>query len=196
MAEFTGVMLGDGYLSNDRLKISLNSEVDRDYTEYVSGLIISLFGEDPIIKERKNENCLDLFVFRRSVLRNLFLWGLKKSPKRNNAVIPCQFLEYGSDVLRGLFDTDGCLVVANNNGYSYPRLEIKISPCPMQKQVINVLERLDFKFGVYDIGDGKVRIQLNGLVQLEMWINLIGFSNLKHIRKARQFFGKNSEGWI
>ena len=90
-------------------------------------------------------------------------------------------------VLRGYFETDGCLVTANNNGTIYPRLEMKVSPSTMQKQFIAILKKYKFSFGVYQIGDGKVRIQLNGKPQLEKWIKSVGFSNQKHIDKISRF---------
>ena len=94
-------------------------------------------------------------------------------------------------VLRGYFDTDGSVVITNNNGTLYPRLEMKISPSPMQQQFIDILEQFNFRFGVYDIGKGKVRIQMNGLECLNNWFTTIGFSNRKHGDKTIKLLHKN-----
>ena len=64
---------------------------------------------------------------------------------------------------------------------------MKICPSPMQKQIISILNTYGFNFGVYDIGKGKVRIQLNGKSQLNKWKDRIGFSNKKHIKKLKLF---------
>jgi len=40
------------------------------------------------------------------------------------------------------------LVLTDNNGTLYPRLEIKISECPMQDQIINLLEKKDTTLGL------------------------------------------------
>ncbi|MCD4666923.1 hypothetical protein K8R47_03890 [archaeon] len=186
-AEFIGIMLGDGYFVDDRIKISFNSKDDLDYIEYVKDLINNIFDVNPILKFRKNENTADLFVFKRNVIKILKEKGLLKSPKWNNAIIPKSFLKYDLHVLRGYFDTDGCVVMAMNNGTFYPRLEMKICPSPMQKQFIAIISKYKFRFGVYDIGKGKVRIQLNGKEQLKKWFNLVGFSNSKHMIKAKKF---------
>jgi hypothetical protein len=196
LAEFIGILLGDGSLSiyNSglrpyyRLKISFHSE-DLDYIAFVSELIQYLFDEKPIFKKRKNENTADLFVFKRNIINHLLDLGLKKSPKWNRAIIPKLFLnrDLGRFVLRGYFDTDGSLVVANNNGTIYPRLEMKISPSPMQDQFIQLLKIYGFNFGVYQIGKGKVRIQMNGKTELQKWIKLIGFNNIKHLNKYQKF---------
>ena len=186
LAEFIGIMLGDGYFVDDRLKVSLNSIDDSNYIEYVKKLMVNLFDTKPILKFRKNESTADLFIFKRKVIRSLISKGLVKSPKWDRAVIPKSFLKFDLAVLRGYFDTDGSVVITNNNGVIYPRLEMKICPSPMQKQFINVLKKYNFRFGVYNIGKGKVRVQLNGKEQLKKWINLIGFSNKKHLDKIKK----------
>lgn len=89
-------------------------------------------------------------------------------------------------MLRGCFDTDGSVVLTNNNGILYKRLEIKVCPSPMQKQIIDILRRNGFVFGAYQIGAGQVRIQLNGEKQIRRWVEKIGFKNPKHLRKIEK----------
>jgi len=193
LAEFVGIMLGDGYLSypkNPRIKISFNSIDDKEYLDFVFKHTKKLFDTNIIIKHRKNENTSDLFIFNREVIRYLINnINLKISPKWNKAKIPRWILDNHLEkyVLRGYFDTDGCVVITNNNGTRYPRLEMKICPSPMQDQFISILNKFDFKFGVYDIGKGKVRIQMNGRNELKKWSELISFSNPKHRQKADSF---------
>ncbi len=195
LAEFIGILLGDGSVSiyqlgKDkkpyyRLKISFHSK-DVEYIEYVKQLIIGLFEIEPIIKTRKNEQNTNIFVFRRKIINFLFEVGLVKSPKWNRALIPEKYRngDLALKVLRGYFDTDGSVVLTNNNGYLYPRLEFKISPSPMQEQLIDIVRNIGLNFGVYNIGKGKVRVQLNGRKQLRKWIEIIGFSNFKHILRS------------
>ena len=199
LAEFVGILLGDGSLclkdgkvnTNNRLKITLNKKDDAQYIIYVKNLIKELFEIEPIIKPRNyEENTTDIFLFKKEII--LFLTnetGLKLSPKWDRAVIPKKFLTNSLElnVLRGYFDTDGSLVTTNNNGTIYPRLEMKVCPSPMQSQFISMLRKHDFNFGAYQIGKGKVRIQLNGKVQLKRWLELIGFSNEKHMKKITRF---------
>ena len=120
---------------------------------------------------------------------------MKESPKWNKAEIPKSYLKHKKYVLRGLFDTDGCLVRTNNNGTLYPRLEIKICPSPLQKQIIKVLESYNFRFGVYQIGNGQIRLQINGRLELKKWNKLIGFSNNKHLMKFYEIM-RYSGDWI
>jgi hypothetical protein len=197
-AELIGILLGDGSLSlrdntptlTNRLKISFNSKDDIQYVFYVKHLLKELFDIEPFLKYREGENTADLFIFKKDII--LFIInriGLRLSPKWDNAIIPLRFLSRGYEllVLRGYFDTDGCLVTTNNNGTIYPRLEMKVCPSPMQNQFISILEKYNFRFGVYPIGEGKVRIQLNGISQLIKWKKLVGFSNEKHSNKIHRF---------
>ena len=48
--------------------------------------------------------------------------------------------KFGLAVLRGLFDTDGSVTIFRNNGILYPRIEIRMSPCPAQDQIIKIKE--------------------------------------------------------
>ena len=199
LAELAGILLGDGSIclkdgivnTNNRLKITFNTKDDAQYITYVKDLIKDLFGVEPIVKPRKYEkNTTDIFLFKKGII--LFLIneiGLRLSPKWNRAVIPKMFLLDNLQlyVLRGYFDTDGSLVTTNNNGVVYPRLEMKVCPSPMQNQFMMILRKYGFNFGIYQIGKGKVRIQLNGKDQLIRWLGLVGFSNEKHTNKVKRF---------
>lgn len=199
LAEFIGILLGDGSIGmynckyktkskfQYRIQITLHSEYDKRYIKYVEGLIIRLFNTKPIIRRRKKEKAVDILIFSKDIL--LFLKdkvGVKLAPKWKRAVVPSRYIRNDLEiyVLRGYFDTDGSVVITNNNGILYPRLEMKISPSPMQEQIIDMIRRNGFRFGVYQIGKGKVRIQLNGLDQLNKWIEKIGFKNYRHIEKT------------
>jgi hypothetical protein len=208
VAELVGILLGDGSIGvyhckrknggqseQCKVQITCNSKDDREYIEYMEKLIFELFGEHPKISYRDTYTC-DLRLFRREILEFLVNEiGMELSPKRNRAKIPQYYLEndFELDVLRGYFDTDGSLVIANNNGTTYPRLEMKVCPSPMQKQFCDILERNGFKFGFYQIGNGEVRIQMNGKKPLAKWLNKVGFSNPKHARKVKRIAGDGFE---
>lgn len=193
LAEFVEIMLGDGYINfpkQPRVKITFNSIVDKEYLVFVKNLLSTLFQVRIIEGQRKTKNATDLFIFNRNAIRTIINEiQLIPSPKWNRAIIPGWVFEHGLEkfVLRGYFDTDGCVVTTNNNGLRYPRLEMKVSPSPMQEQFISILQKFDFYFGVYNIGKGKVRIQMNGKKELRKWNELIGFSNPKHQKKCNSF---------
>ena len=197
LAEFIGILLGDGsisllpskqYSTFYCVKVTLDKR-ECQYRDYVAQQFFDVFGVMPKIKERPEQNTVDICNFTKQAVQKVLSLGMLTSPKWHRAVIPKQYMsrEFGKYILRGYFDTDGSVVLTNNNGTCYPRLEMKISPAPMQQQLIALLDLYGFRFGVYNIGKGKVRVQMNGKRQLEKWLAEIGFSNLKHLTKAEYF---------
>ena len=197
LAELVGILLGDGsisiytskkYSTYYRVKVTFHKE-DKAYLAYVRGLMNKLLGFQPSVVIRKKENTSDLILCRKQVVEELLALGLQKSPKWNRARVPLAFMtkDLGKFVLKGYFDTDGSVVIANNNGIVYPRLEMKICPSPMQKQLIELLKLYGFEPGVYALDKHKVRVQMNGKKPLFKWVKEIGFSNPKHAEKASKF---------
>ena len=208
LAEFIGIILGDGSLgiykckSNGKIKIQYKLQItchsidDLEYLNYVKSLFKKLFGVNFHQSFRKNEKACDLRIFRKEIIEFFINYlNMNLAPKWNRAKIPKIFMnkDFKKDLLRGYFDTDGSVVITNNNGTIYPRLEFKISPSPMQNQFIQILGDLGFNFGVYRIGKGKVRIQMNGKKELLKWIQNIGFRNPKHINKIKRVAGTGFE---
>ncbi|VVB81103.1 LAGLIDADG-like domain protein [uncultured archaeon] len=200
-AEFAGILLGDGHIAsyitnhtNNRvqvtniIKITLDSR-EEQYAQYVKDLMTGLFGKTPKLEKRDGENTVDIRFSGLNNVQFLQSIGFVLAPKWKRAIIPPCFLrpELELFVIRGYFDTDGSVVITNNNGTIYPRLEMKVSPSPMQPQFIEILRRHNFHFGVYQIGKGKIRIQLNGKEPLKKWYKEIGFSNHRHLEKAKKF---------
>lgn len=62
LAEWVGIMLGDGGLTDGQLHITLNSKADQGYIPYVSNLGKTLFGEEPRRILRKTENVVILYT--------------------------------------------------------------------------------------------------------------------------------------
>ena len=202
LAEFVGVLLGDGsigrYTSHPngsvktqyRIKVTGHSTEDLPYfKDYVSPLMTRILGKEPLLRFKSNEQTVELLLFGRQFYGPLIQLGLKPAPKRDNAVIP-EFIAangFESDFIRGLFDTDGCLVFdkQHTNHYYYPRLEIKLLPSPMRDQFIQMLQQVGFKIMLHPKlpSDAVVRVQINGEAQLVRWVSSIGFNNPRHKTK-------------
>ena len=201
VAEFIGAVLGDGSIGEYEcrrtdgknsvqkvVKFTISKD-EKEYAEHLNQIFEELFDYELIESPRKDENTLDLRCFRSEVFEKVTSdLGLKKSPKKGRAVIPSRYIgtELEYDILRGLFDTDGSLVLTDNNGYLYPRLEIKVSRSPLQDQLKDILDRREFNYGAYNAGSGKLRFQMNGKEQLSKWIETVGFNNQRHISKLEK----------
>jgi len=145
---------------------------------------------EPKIFFKKKENAVDIGIYRKEkvyfLLNNL---KLKISPKWDNMKIPEKYMKNKLDllVLRGLFDTDGSVTIFKNNGIVYPRIEIRICPCPAQKQVIKILDKSNLNYKIQKLERGKIKIRLSGVKELNKWFNIIGSSNQLYIKRAKPF---------
>lgn len=204
IAEFIGIMLGDGNFKiyptkagnkikqQHRIKVTLDSR-NGQYVNYVANMFREVLNVEPRLYYKKKENAVDIATFRKDtffyLLNNI---GLKLSPKWNNMLIPNGY-EKGKLsllVLKGLFDTDGCVTIYNNNGTIYPRLEIKLSPCPAQEQISKILEEFGFRYKIQNLDRGKTSIRISGKTELKKWFQLVGSSNPVHIDRCERFINR------
>ena len=68
LAEFMGIMLGDGGVAKYYIAVTLNSETEVEYSLFVSKLLDKLFGVKPRIYQNKNSNALNVVVQRKKVV--------------------------------------------------------------------------------------------------------------------------------
>lgn len=115
-------------------------------------------------------------------------------------VIPPKFLEsYGLRVavVRGIFDTDGCVYLEKKNNKLYPRMEITTISYGLSKQLVVVLRGLGLRATVHRfeaVGNRKecYKICVRGVDMFHKFMGIISPANPKHIAKYKMF--KNSEG--
>jgi len=113
LAEFIGVMLGDGTLTKNFIRIYGDSRYDLSYFKYLESLVKNLFDLKVKISARKDKNLLILTVCSTDLCRLLngkyeFPYGNKlKKARIPNKVIEDKKLAISC--LRGLIDTDGCV---------------------------------------------------------------------------------------
>jgi DNA-binding transcriptional regulator WhiA len=201
IAEFVGVMLGDGCIGiydcknkgtvqkQYQLKVTLDSR-NKQYTDYVCNLMKEVIEVEPVVYYKKDENTVDIRTFRKErVLYALNEIGLKISPKWNRMEIPEKYTKDKLNifVVKGLFDTDGSVTIFNNNGIKYPRIEIRMSPSPAQQQVIEILGKLGFNYKVQKLERRKIKIRLSGKKELQKWFNIVGSSNQLYVNRAKRF---------
>ncbi|MDO8471120.1 MAG: LAGLIDADG family homing endonuclease [bacterium] len=116
LAEFIGIMLGDGGINNLwQANITVNSVKDAEYAHYVSKLCRDLFNIAPTMRKRKNRQALVISLTSTSIVDFLVKQGLPRGNKLKHGLrIPSWILNkpaYRKACVRGLVDTDGCLFV-------------------------------------------------------------------------------------
>jgi len=113
MAELIGIMLGDGNMYENQIKIFLDNR-EKAYAEHVKNLVKDLTGielKGTIVKET---NCLKLYCCNKFLAEKLIEFGLKRGSKiKSQEGIPKwikENKEYSKRCIKGLVDTDGCII--------------------------------------------------------------------------------------
>jgi len=134
LAEFFGIMLGDGGINNAwQANVTLNTEADAAYIEFVKKMMQTLFHVSPRIMHRTTRKASIVSLASTSVVDFLVDKGLPRGNKLAQGLrIPDWILgrkTYKMACVRGLVDTDGCLVLHRHTvaGNAYRNLYLSFS---------------------------------------------------------------------
>lgn len=196
LAEATGIILGDGGVTNYQLKIYLDRYTDREYAKYVQELFYRVFEEYPKEFDNKRDNTLVLILCGANLIDNLKSIGLDKGDKIKRQVDFPKWIwrkkEYQISCVRGLMDTDGGLYFHRHwsNGIKYRNLGLCFTSWskPLLLSVAKVLDRYNFKFSI----DDNQRIYIYDLGEIKKYFNIIGTNNPK-IRKKLEYHEKHDK---
>lgn len=191
LAEFVGIMIGDGGITNRQIIVTLNCKTDKLYSVFVRNLIQDLFGVKASMNVRKEESVVNITVSRIRLVSFCKSIGLKIGNKlKQDLDIPAWVKKDRSFkvvCLRGLVDTDGCFFVEchkiNQKRYCYPRLSFVSYSKQLRTSVFKTLKELDFS--------PKIRnnrsVQLENLKDIKKYFNLVGTHNPKHKERFKSF---------
>lgn len=139
LAEFIGIVLGDGGLTHFQCVIYLNSDTDQEFANYAQRLITKLFNIVPSIKKHKIHKVLRVSVSSVNLIEYLTRKGLRLGNKvLLQASVPDWILlnpEYIKACIRGLIDTDGSFIIhkykVKEKEYSYPKISFTNRSLPL-----------------------------------------------------------------
>ncbi len=189
-SELLGIMFGDGCLSRSGDKHSIYISGNKDessYINYINSLFKSIFNKETNVGFRKDENTLFIRFSDKNVF-DIFKKYLPIGKKYGKLEIPNFILDneyYFFQFLRGLFDTDGCLVLSKqhkNNPY-YPRIEITSKSKRFLKQILLYLKNVGFYGSISSKGGKSYRLELPGFENFSLWRLLINSKNPKNLKK-------------
>lgn len=189
LAEFIGIILGDGGLSNAQLYITLNSVADRQYIGYVRGLVFRLFRYNPTQHFRKAANAVDLIISGSSMVEYLTNMGLRVGNKVKLQVdVPAWVKRkrtFSRYCLRGLMDTDGGIFIhrywVNGKRYKYLKACFSNLSQPLRKFAYDTL--LEYGFNPRCAIDRHVWLYSDS--ESRRYIEVIGSSNDRLLKKVR-----------
>ena len=208
LAEDVGFHIGDGYMKERTTSSSHNynfvycghSIEDKNYFENI--LLPRkkrLFNVSMLYRRYSNKdaktieatyNSKGILTFYRDVI------GVGASPKNNISIPRWIFIskKFMRAFLRGFIDSDGCLTFLKKHKkkHYYPIIRFEMKSKNLFNGLDDILKNLDFKhasykYEPYDKRNNKFckkyYIDINGKANLEKWIKLIGFNDIKHLSK-------------
>jgi len=182
LAEFIGIMLGDGFMSKDGydIIITLNKDLEKHYAIYVCKLVDILFKLKSKIEKPTNKNVIRIRL--QSVELSDILANLGIPAGKREKFLPTWIMEnerFLLAALRGLFDSDGSIYMTSKNCIA----QFTITHNEMRKQVYNTLQNLEIPCFV---ASGN-KINLTSLWKIKKLYNLVGSSNLKNVIKFIEY---------
>lgn len=152
LAEFIGIMLGDGGLTRYQCIIYLNSDTDIAYAQYIKMLIKRLFDFTPSVYKQNKDRVIRVSVSGVNLVEYLRFKGLNIGDKVHLQVgVPDWIwsqLDYIKACIRGLIDTDGCFALhrykVNKKEYCYPKICFTNRSEPLLDFVFQGLRKLGF----------------------------------------------------
>lgn len=189
LAEFIGILLGDGNISPYHVGVTLSSE-EKKYSNYVQNLIKKLFGVTPKIHKHKLANAVNITINRKILVNFCQKVGFEMGNKITHQVdIPIWIKKnkaFSRECVRGLFDTDGCFFnhnyIVGGKRYSYLKIAFTSASIPLILSVREIL--INFGFNVRISKNHKdIRIE-DGKYVLK-YIKEIGSHNDKHLQRIK-----------
>ena len=199
-----GIMLGDGCLSlvyGRKKYIAIAGSMQDDvpfFETIIKPILKSLIRKEATIKFKPKNGAIQLNFVNHSLFDFIKSFGFPVGKKGINLHIPKIFYEKNlvKHVVRGFFATDGSLVLTNNNGTLYPRVEAngiskflikEISDFLNSKNINSKFYEAKRKNNHYPNALQQYRLQINGKKNLKKFVMAIGFINPKQIEKLNRF---------
>lgn len=187
LAEFVGIVLGDGGITKNQITITLHNK-EKEYRHFVMRLMQKLFGVQPSCLERSSDSIYRIMVSRIELVRFCTeVLGLKIGNKVKQQVDIPSWIKKNERLsigcLRGLMDTDGCVFThrytVNNKVYTYKKIAFSNASRPLLASVHDILRRNGFH---PRYAQGK-DVRLDRKEDVKRFFHSIGTHNPKYLKR-------------
>ena len=197
-ALFYGIMLGDGCISkvgntHHFISIACNFHSDQPFVNSILPLLEEIRGKAVRAYDRSDQGKIEVIFSDKSLFTRLQELGFPVGKKGPNLSILKEFEPFMKEVTQGFLATDGCVIVIDNNGTMYPRIELSSISKKLLEQFKEYLSSVGVSSKVYlckeykNTWHSKFRLQINGKKNLIAFKEKIGFVNPKHQQKYDDF---------
>jgi len=195
LVELLGAHWGDGSLFLDKKRkdytwrIFGNLNKDEAYLDYLFGLIQKTFFITPKKSYWKDKNSLEIRVRSKLILYYLHeIVGLPLGKKNFTEKNKLFFDEsgYSTHFIRGVFDTDGCVVIQKNGKYRYKLIKIANKDYNLLDYLKSTLLCLGFHPFITKGDSRSYQLVIRRKIEIPKWVGIIGSKNPRNIKKLNE----------
>lgn len=198
LAEFIGILTGDGYIQHDKkagkyiIEIVGNSVNDKEYLcNKVPMLFKELFNVIPKIYFKKRQQTMSVKAQSKMIFCFLNDLGFPVGKKGQIGIQDWIFEndKFARVFIRGLSDTDGCFTLRQKK---YPVVQYSSKSELLLKKVGELLSRFGITYWLGKEGQNDPRfknpivvfkLQVSGRKNVLKWLKNVGFSNPYHVKR-------------
>lgn len=190
LAEFVGILIGDGGISKRQVAITLHRIDDKEYMNFVVNMARKLFQVKPAIYHDKNGLADDIVISRTELvdfcIKHL---GLKLGNKIAQQIDIPDWIKrnrkFRFACVRGLVDTDGSIFTHNyrvhGKLYSYKKLSFTSFSKPLVLSVHNIFREIGLKPRLTQGRD----VRLDSIYDMQRYFQVVGSHNPKHLKRYK-----------
>ncbi|OGZ02725.1 MAG: hypothetical protein A2946_04055 [Candidatus Liptonbacteria bacterium RIFCSPLOWO2_01_FULL_53_13] len=190
LAEFMGIMMGDGGMSKFQATITLHHIDDLAYSKFVRRLAYELFGVKPSVYHRVSHSVNQIVISRHGLIEYLHSLGLPIGNKvKQQFDIPEWIKEnkkFAVACARGLVDTDGSVFThtyrVNGKWYSYKKLDFSSMSEPLRRSMHEIFTDA----GLHARFLKAKSIRLDSVADMKRYFEVISSHNPKHLKRYRR----------
>jgi len=187
LAEFVGIILGDGGISDYQISITFNRQTDREYSLFLQKIVKRLFSISSSVISTKSDKGDNVVISSKSLVEFLENMGFKRGSKvRHQINLPVWIWRdrnYQIACLRGMIDTDGSFYSYHHKTYN--KTYCNFAMCftnhykPLLESVYKILKIL----GLNPITSKDNRIYLHRKKDIDRYFSEVDTHNPKHRKK-------------
>lgn len=190
LAEFIGILLGDGSIIEGHVRIYNNNKTDRNYAYFIKKVITKLFKITSTITVR-DKNTIIVTASSKSLVLFLMDCGMKVGNKMlNGADVPEWILkdnEFVKSCLRGLMDTDGGIYFHNHTTKGIRYRHMGLCFTSHSKVLLNSVHKMFLRFNLNCKIAGGRHIFIYDRKEVAKYMQIVGSHNSKHIDRFRSY---------
>ena len=189
LAEFIGIMLGDGCLTHFQTMVTLGSK-ENAYVVYVQKLMGRLFGVSATIITSRKTGYNIVYIGSTKITSWLQDMGLVFNKVAAQVDVPAWIFEnrkYMSRFIRGFFDTDGSIYKL--------RFGIQISLTNHSIPLLRALQTMLKSLGYNPSAVSAYRVYVTRRNEVQRFFTEIAPQNVKHQRRFEEFMRRSDSGY-